>query len=148
MSPRAVVTSTNKLFKELPGPGAGSCSQQCGHGAEELVPGEIGQGSVPQFSSGAIARCRCSHGLDWRASSSPTPATVSMELQLERVVGLSRACGSVLRGEFEMKTFKPSSLRCIDLFSYEKKVHVAGQSFGYLPQTAVGNIFIDGQTLD
>lgn len=62
MSPRAVVTSLRSCFRSSPGPG--SCSQQCSHGAEELVPGEIGQGSVPQFSSGAIERCWCSHGME------------------------------------------------------------------------------------
>lgn len=49
------------------------------------MPAEIGQGSVPQFSSSAIERCRCSRGLEDKQ----LPTTVSKELHLERVVGLN-----------------------------------------------------------
>lgn len=61
--PELLLPPLTSCLRSSPGPGAGSCSQQRSHGAEEPVPGEIGQGSVPQFSSGAIAPCWCSQGL-------------------------------------------------------------------------------------
>lgn len=62
--PELLLPPLRSCLRSSPGPGAGSCSGRRGHGAEEPVPGEIGQGSVPQCSSGTTVQCWCSYGLE------------------------------------------------------------------------------------
>lgn len=100
------------VFNELSWPRAWCCSQHCSHGAEELLPGEIGQQRAPQYSTGKVC---C--------------GAISLMLVLKQAVGQAavpciplsthnclykRLCYSVESGfilwcEFEIKVLEPAS---------------------------------------